>query len=279
VRCDVDLDRNLIFLAYSEHSESLKPQMQVGDLNFYIDPDGDDSLSNSGATESPFKTLAGARDAVNRRYIMTSLGVLNYNINPGTYELSPADKAAMEEATHPREIRFSASDPTNKPLLISDRFAPSNGHMGYYNLRLSGNNNYVIYTSMNAVLTLSGVETIARSPMRCPVFSGMGSIIYVKDSMILNGGGYALQHAIGCHWGTIHFVENTQTTLVYMPSVHEFAYCNDGHLFIRNVSFAGSTSGQRYLVINGGVINTVGSGSGYFPGDVAGTAGTGGQYV
>lgn len=38
-------------------------------------------------------------------------------------------------------------------------------------------------------------------------------------------------------------------------------------------------TGPRYSVIANGVIDSAGGGTGYFPGDSAGTTATGGQYV
>lgn len=43
-------------------------------------------------------------------------------------------------------------------------------------------------------------------------------------------------------------------------------------------SFVGSFTGQRYSSILNSVVNTGGGGSGFFPGTIAGTTGTGGQY-
>ena len=44
-------------------------------------------------------------------------------------------------------------------------------------------------------------------------------------------------------------------------------------------SFTGSATGKRYDVTGNGVIYTFGAGATYFPGDVAGTTATGGQYL
>jgi hypothetical protein len=46
-----------------------------------------------------------------------------------------------------------------------------------------------------------------------------------------------------------------------------------------SIAGAANVTGPRYAVLNNGVINTVGSGINYYPGTIAGTASTGGQYV
>jgi hypothetical protein len=45
------------------------------------------------------------------------------------------------------------------------------------------------------------------------------------------------------------------------------------------VTFSGAGTGKRYSVNENSVIETGGSGASYFPGDVAGSAANGGQYL
>lgn len=61
-----------------------------------------------------------------------------------------------------------------------------------------------------------------------------------------------------------------------------FADVHDGGLLLFNAgaSFSGGTqTGQRYAVQGNGVIQTNGSGASFIPGNIAGVASTGGQYV
>ena len=44
-------------------------------------------------------------------------------------------------------------------------------------------------------------------------------------------------------------------------------------------TFSGSATGVRYNVVNNAVISTNGGGANFFPGNSAGSSGTGGQYV
>jgi hypothetical protein len=44
-------------------------------------------------------------------------------------------------------------------------------------------------------------------------------------------------------------------------------------------SVTGTATGKRYNILSGSIVDTFGSGSTYFPGDVAGTTATGGQYL
>jgi hypothetical protein len=48
---------------------------------------------------------------------------------------------------------------------------------------------------------------------------------------------------------------------------------------INGNTYSGAATGKRYAVATNAVLNTNGGGANYFPGDVAGTTATGGQYV
>jgi hypothetical protein len=52
-----------------------------------------------------------------------------------------------------------------------------------------------------------------------------------------------------------------------------------GVVVMHNITFTGSTAGQRYNVSGNGVIQTYGGGANYLPGSVVGSATTGGQYL
>lgn len=59
-----------------------------------------------------------------------------------------------------------------------------------------------------------------------------------------------------------------------------FADCETASLIRANsVSFTGSATGKRYQVSTSAVIQTNGGGASFLPGNAAGTAATGGQYV
>jgi hypothetical protein len=58
-----------------------------------------------------------------------------------------------------------------------------------------------------------------------------------------------------------------------------FAVAGVGGIIINDgVTFSGAATGTRYSAYANGVIETFGSGANYFPGNVAGTTATGGQY-
>lgn len=58
-----------------------------------------------------------------------------------------------------------------------------------------------------------------------------------------------------------------------------FAYAESGVVAAGGCTFTGSATGTRYSAILNGVINTSGGGASYFPGSLAGSTATGGQYA
>ena len=58
-----------------------------------------------------------------------------------------------------------------------------------------------------------------------------------------------------------------------------FAYCYEGSIYVNGAAFAGAATGKRYLIQANGVSNGSGGNVNFFPGDVAGTTDTGGQYM
>ena len=280
VQCDIDMERDLAFFAAGgEQKQAMCDcRYQTGDLNFYIDLNGDDSPNNPGTVESPFRTLEGARNAVSQRYIFTSMGRLIYNINPGTYELDAKNRDAVCNATHPQEIVFQASDPNAKPLLVADRFRSERGHRSYNNLCLTATTNYLLHSSNNAVIFVRDAKLIARVPNTMFIRTNIGGVMRLGGSLILDGGGNAADFALSCYTGQI-WSSGITVKIQNLPSVGIFAVCQQGNLHAPGMVFTGATAGVRYSVSPGGAIYTAGGGANYFPGTIAGTVSTNGVYA
>ncbi len=74
----------------------------------------------------------------------------------------------------------------------------------------------------------------------------------------------------------------TTTTFTGVRNFTTYALCNFAGLIDSASTFAGTfatVTGKRYDVSQNGVINTGGAGANYFPGNVAGTTASGGQYT
>lgn len=82
-------------------------------------------------------------------------------------------------------------------------------------------------------------------------------------------------------FGTLGVAGGTQTVSISgapMWSVG-FVNCAQGRAEIGALAFSGSASGQRYSVIENGVVNVEGQGASFLPGSAVGASSSGGQYV
>lgn len=81
--------------------------------------------------------------------------------------------------------------------------------------------------------------------------------------------------------GGMAFVESNFVTLTGTPNFSSgyFGLTNGGRIQTVGTAFTGTATGPRYWVVMNSVLNTLGSGTTYLPGSVAGTTSTGGQYT
>ena len=111
-----------------------------------------------------------------------------------------------------------------------------------------------------------------------------GHLRAADGGMIIGDGSYAISGVAGSHWaatasGRIR-VQSRTITLTGTPAISTFAAADTlGVMVVNGNTFSGAATGTRYSVTSNAVINTVGAGATYFPGDVSGATGTGGQYV
>jgi hypothetical protein len=107
-----------------------------------------------------------------------------------------------------------------------------------------------------------------------------GGSIFQRGEYEINGNSdfHFLQDAGGHFTGT--FGSATTVTVTGTPAFSVFAYAGGtSTIYVLNVTYSGGATGTRYLAEMNGIIQTFGGGANYFPGDVAGSTATGGQYA
>jgi hypothetical protein len=135
-----------------------------------------------------------------------------------------------------------------------------------------------------------------------------GSCIYVGHPgadlsfSSINFGACAGDHA-GCSYGKLtitgnytisggagrHLITTLSSGVIEMagitvtvsgtPAFSVFAFVQAGMISSFSCTFSGAATGTRYQATLNGVINTFGGGANVFPGNVAGSTGSGGQYA
>ena len=122
----------------------------------------------------------------------------------------------------------------------------------------------------------SGVEFGACTAIHMVAFP-LSSISPIGNYTISGGASYHYYVDVGIIAGNGNAVTVTITgTPAFSGS---FALAINLGLIAPSYTFSGSATGVRYLVTSNAVINTAGAGANYFPGNSAGSASTGGQYL
>jgi len=105
-----------------------------------------------------------------------------------------------------------------------------------------------------------------------------GAIVECRGAYTLTGG--AVNHIVARYGGFFRMTSRTLTVTGTPAFSSVFALATSGGVILSNGStITGSATGKRYQADVNAVINTGGGGANYFPGSVAGTVATGGQYV
>jgi hypothetical protein len=110
--------------------------------------------------------------------------------------------------------------------------------------------------------------------------AGGGSVIVMGNYQIAGG---AQVHAQAAQQGYIEMsstpARHINVQLIGNPNFSAaFVMAGDGGIYAANNTFTGSATGPRYDAHLNGVIFTNNKGANYFPGSVAGSTSTGGQY-
>lgn len=256
-------------------------EVLTANRTYYVRTDGSDS--NDGLTNSAggaFLTIQKAIDVV---------AVLDLSIYDVTIQLGDGTYAAAGIANGPFvgngsvTIQGNSGTPANVVISLT---APGNG-VG------------CITAFYGAVLTVKDLKVTTTTNGHGLYASNGGKILFSN----INFGACGTSHfrsddggAIGCsenysitgnatrHMFTtagIVRVQNVTVTLTGTPAFSTaFADCTTvGVIVANNNTYSGSATGARYKVTLNGVINVVGGGANYFPGNAAGSVATGGQYA
>jgi hypothetical protein len=128
-----------------------------------------------------------------------------------------------------------------------------------------------------STVTLANIVFGSAATYHMLAFSG--GTLFPQDYTIAGG---ALTH-LSVTFGGLAWAENRTITLTGTPNFStSFLYVETGGVYrAAGLTFSGSATGTRYFVYSNGVVQTATAGPNlnYFPGNVAGVANTGGQYV
>lgn len=247
-----------------------------GDVTLYVRADGSDSNDGMANTsERAFRTIQAAVTAAQRRYVSTGYSV-TIRVNTGVYapfrvvgagttinivgdETTPdnctiasPDNTAPVSASRGATINvsgFALSCVSGSLLLSQDRSS-----IGVGKCRLGTSGVYQIYVAQNSTITLTDDIEVVGSARSLAVASSSGVFNGASKKITFVG---AVSYSIATLWG------------------------NNGTLTVSGMTFGNpaNVSGKRYQADVNGLIWTAGAGTNFVPGTIAGTTGTGGQYL
>jgi hypothetical protein len=255
---------------------------------YYVRTDGNDS--NDGLAN----TSGGAFLTLNKAVAVAS--ILDFNgfsltiqIGDGTYSLG-ASPLILPSIANGAKITIQGNTSNAASVVLTSTSASGTiqayDAIGSYFLRwltiTNTNNGHGIFNS-NSII---GYERL--------VFGSVGTGYHVINSdggrtgNLFNGSYYpytisggATGHAYNTGSGSIFICAVGTVTISGTPAFSN-TFCLTENAAYSNFfapTFSGSATGKRYDVKANGVINTNGGGASFLPGNIAGTAATGGQYL
>lgn len=247
---------------------------------YYVRTDGNDSNNGLANTSGgAFLTVQKAVDVV-----CNSLDIQNQNvtiqIGDGTYTAGVELKDIIGNGTV--TIQGNSGTPANVVISTTSANAISAGQYarGYWAIKdfkaqttTSGRG---ILCQRGAFLTYSNIVFGACAGAHIEVAAG-STLICIGNYSIAGSAPY---HFLAQFGGYIAC--NSRTITITGTPAFSSAFSgalNGGQISSAGCTFSGSATGIRYNSILNSVIDTLGGGANYFPGNSAGTTATGGQYV
>jgi len=256
-------------------------EVLTADRTYYVRSDGDDG--NDGLTNGAggaFATLQAARDAI-----------LALDLNGHTVTIKIGNTATLTVG-----LEWTVPPLGGNVILEGDVSTPSNTIIS-----TTGANAVAVRCAMS--LAVQSVELRTTTSGNCLFAEGAGARIevgagvrfgvcagyhcraisngYVKNDTndyTISGG--ASQHYAAALGGVIE-LQGSTVTLTGTPAFsNAFALATVGAVVsVYSMTFSGSATGKRYDATMNGAIQTYGGGANFFPGNSAGSTGTGGQYA
>lgn len=279
--CGFTLDKNdtsqflQAIIAKFVQKSSLRNRL-TADLTLYVSTTGSDA--NNGLTAvTPFATIQHAYDVLQQDYDLNGFQA-TIQLADGTYTSG-----------------LSAVKPIFGGSLLINGNAVSPG-----NVIISTTSASCVVNSSGTIVSVQNFKCQTTTAGSCliaaafstinitgPIIFGACAGIHLSAALgIINvQANYTVNGTATVHWsandGGRLYCNNRVVTLSGTPafSIYSAQAYDSGLIYSNGSSFVGAATGVRYNVVANGVINTAGSGASYLPGNSAGSASTGGQYV
>jgi hypothetical protein len=249
-------------------------------LNLYVATTGNDNNAGTSAG-SPFLTLQAAANAALNLYDTNGFNI-TINVADGTYTAGVGINRALVGGGG---LNFlgDLANPSNCIINVTAgccfQIAAGSTSANGFKLLASGSANAAqgcaIIASGSAVAGFGSINFGACTQAHLVSDSG-GNIVASGQAYTISGGSNA---HMTCNQGFLN-TQSMTVTIANAVTFSAFAVASiGGAIQALAMTFSGAAvTGTRYSVGNNGVIFTNGGGANYFPGTIAGSTATGGQY-
>jgi len=239
---------------------------------YYVATTGSDSADGL-TVGTPFLTIQKAVD------------VISATLDVGIYQVT----IQVADGTYAATIALRRIIGNLASILQGNLTTPANVNItgnivgldsGYWKLRdfkVSNAGNYCIRSEGYSYIDFGNLNFGASSSVH--LWAERGGRIVAASNYAISGA--ALAHAYATNGGYIQLANRT-LTLTGTPAFSWgflFADRACGMFEMYSMAFSGSATGKRYMLSKNSVCFTNGAATTYFPGNVAGTTETGGQYI
>lgn len=245
-------------------------------LHVYISPSGSD-VSGDGSQGNPWATHQFAYD-----WIVRNINLNGYDATihfaPGTYT-TPFMGFVEPEGMGFINFVGDVVTPSNCLVQVAGTcFQNYAGKIGVSGLKLVATAGWGLYSSQRSEIYTRGLMEFGACTSG-HVQASFGGLLRFNANYIISGG--APYHMMGETGGNIVLTGITATLTGTPAFSSAFARVGSNSNIYRAGAqvWSGAATGTRYSAVMCGAIYTGGSGSDYFPGSVAGSVATGGQYA
>lgn len=273
-------------LAYAR-ADHVHPGREVLTANrtYYVRTDGSDS--NTGLVDSAggaFLTIQKAIDTA------AGLDILIYDvtiqIGAGTYTTSVGLVAKQCVGAGAVILLGDETTPSNVVSTTNGAMTVSDGLFLNRNVQTTYRLKGITFssTASGTVFGIAGSTNSYTEFQNIVISTGINQHIRADDGAIVKATGpYTIAAGGALHLTATAAIIRMQSITVTLTGTPAFSSgfaipSRLGMILATAVTFSGSATGKRYTVTENAVAVTNGGGANYFPGDVAGTTGTGGQY-
>ena len=254
--------------------------------DFYVATTGNDT-TGQGTVASPWATLQKAYDYITDNFLNFGGYTITIHLADGTYSAG----------------LYADAPPFGGGVVVIQGHA---GNPAAVTINVNGDN--AISATGNAILWVKDMTLVATQAgaaggdaIACSaggkvyfsnvvfgacslaqIYTEFGGIAWAQSNYQISGG--AAQHMNASASGSILISGTTVPITVTFngnPAFGTFAFSSQGTIFAPNNTFTadGGVTGIRYNAAANGIIYSGGHGASYFPGSIAGSISTGGQYL